>query len=166
MWFRKSRPKPKEAIMPSTLQDQTIIPAMPGTVLLRFNFFMSIKASVDQVQQKTIRRPVLCWRLVGDRPMPIAAGLPIVDDPENTDRCEAVLIHGVGMIIDPLTGMVWGADELWIKHVTGIWSVWLKEQKASSPPVVAAPPPSLPAAILGAHGTSGFMIGERVHTDA
>jgi hypothetical protein len=43
------------------LPPNQIIPAIPGTLLLHFRFFASIKASDGQVKDGTIRRPVICW---------------------------------------------------------------------------------------------------------
>jgi hypothetical protein len=145
MWFRKSKKHKEITTMPS-LQEQ-IIPAIQGTLYLHFAFFVSVKASEGQVKERTIRRSVVCWRLEGDRLIPIPYGLPVELDPE-APCCSAVVTGG--QILDCLTGQAFASDELWIRHATAIWKNWLQENR---PPVAAVEPPSVKGTITYA-GTS------------
>jgi hypothetical protein len=121
-----------------SISPDPIIPAAPGTLYIHFSFFVSSKASEQQVKDGTIRRPVLAWKLVGDRPFPIVVGFPIEIDPE-VGGCSGVVVPGSGLILDPLTGKGWGSDELFIRYCVSVWKLWLVEH-APPQPVVAPHP--------------------------
>jgi hypothetical protein len=138
------------------MTSDSIYPATAGTLLLRFKFFPSIKAHASAVKEKMIRRPVLFWRLIEDRPFPLAAGLPIDDDPESPG-CSAVIIPGSGLILDCLTGQGWGSDELYTNFVVTAWAAHLKEH---APPLAPPIPAKAGDVILG--GRPGGFLSEEV----
>lgn len=114
------------------VQPDPIIAAAPNTTLLRFRFFKSTKASESQILEKLTKRPVIGFRIVADRPLPVTLALPITDE-EDGAGMEAVLVPGIGLY-DVYTGEAWGSMELWLRDVVKRWGGWLKENHPQPPP--------------------------------
>jgi hypothetical protein len=130
-----------------------ILPAQLGTTLLHFAYFVSSKASINQVLERTVRRPVLFWVLKGDRLFPIAVAMPILEDLETFVGSEVVLIPG-NAIYDPLTGESWPNADAWGAEVVKRWGSWLK---SNAPPPVAVPPTSQRIGVVTPGGIGSYV---------
>jgi hypothetical protein len=103
-----------------------IIAAAPGTLMLKFKYVISPKATIDQILEWALKRPVPCCKLIDGRPLPIAIGLPLDDADETFVGAEAVVLPGFG-VVDPYNGTFWKTANEWGATVVANWKIWLRE---------------------------------------
>jgi hypothetical protein len=79
------------------------------------------------VQEQTIKRPILGFKLAGDRPLPVILGFPIELDVDDENCVSAVA--GAGMLVDVVTGQAHPSDAAWLADTTKRWAAFLQRQK-------------------------------------
>lgn len=143
-------------------EQTTILPAAPNTLMIRFRFFLHPPHKLSEVvmAEHALKRPVLGYKVMGDKPVPIALAMP--EREADFVGVECVVIPGFGVL--DLDGTFWKDASTWVgSHCLPAWRAWLIAHGQSAPseptPFAVLPRAGIDVSIRNG-GSGGFGVAE------